>query len=162
MVYNYNKEELNITTKKIYSEIYEILNVLGDSFISKLPKNLYNMLKDKRDIGYAPKYNKEKPLSEQNVNKNTITILALLHLNYWCEDEKEQQDLNKLFIQSEAKFQEEIRQKYNPDEIFNNKRQQIITNENKLDQNKEIAVYKQSIWTKVLNKIKTLFYSLKN
>ncbi len=150
MVYNYNEEELNITTKRIYSEIYEILNVLGDSFISKLPKNLYNILKEKRDINYAPKYNKEKSLSEQNINKNTITILALLHLNYWCENEKEQQDLNKLFIQNENIFQEEIRQKYNPDKIFENRKL-------KENVNKDMVVYKQSIIIRILNKIKKIF-----
>ena len=166
MVENYNSnEELNIEAKQIYSEVYEILNILGYSFISKLPNSLYNMIKEKRDIYYEPKYNKEKSFSEQSVKKETISILALLHLNYWCENEKEKTDLNNLFKQNEDKYQEELRQKYNPDKIFEIKKQnempknEIHENQIPIEKNedKNLIVYTDSRLTKIINKIKRIF-----
>ena len=40
--YKINMENLNI--KKTYSEVYEILNILGEDFINKVPRKLYNLI----------------------------------------------------------------------------------------------------------------------
>ena len=80
---------MNIETKEIYSELYQILNLLGAQYIDKLPKSLVNMLEEKRDINYNPKYIDDLPLLKQNIRKETISIIVLLHLNYWCENEDE-------------------------------------------------------------------------
>ena len=159
MMKNENKEELDIETRQIYSEVYEILNILGDSFVYKLPKSLYEILKEKRDTNYQPKYNNKISLNEQNIKKETFSILALLHLNYWCENENERQELNKIFIENENKYQEEIREKYNPDEIFKNKKQRIIPSQENENKEKNLIVYRKSLLTRVLNKIKSIFQS---
>ena len=61
---------MNVKTKEIYSEVYQILNLLGNEYISKLPNSLINMLKEKREINYNPEYTDEKPLNEQNIRKS--------------------------------------------------------------------------------------------
>ncbi len=38
---------MNIKTKEIYSEVYQVLNLLGNEYIDKLPKSLFNMLEEK-------------------------------------------------------------------------------------------------------------------
>ena len=40
---------MNIKTKEIYSEVYQVLNLLGNEYIDKLPTSLINMLKKKRN-----------------------------------------------------------------------------------------------------------------
>ena len=60
---------MNENTKKVYSEVYQVLNVLGDEYIRRLPKSLYNMLEEKRDTTYNPKYTDEITLDMQNINK---------------------------------------------------------------------------------------------
>ena len=45
---------MNIKTKEIYSEVYQVLKLLGNEYIDKLPKSLFNMLEEKRDIHYNP------------------------------------------------------------------------------------------------------------
>ena len=76
---------MNENTKKVYSEVYQVLNVLGDEYIRRLPKSLYNMLEEKRDTTYNPKYRDEITLDMQNINKESLNILALLQFNYWCD-----------------------------------------------------------------------------
>ena len=69
---------MNIKTKEIYSEVYQVLNLLGNEYINKLPNSLLNMLKEKRNINYNPQYIEDIPLNKQNIRKETLAIIALL------------------------------------------------------------------------------------
>ena len=87
---------MNENTKKVYSEVYQVLNVLGDEYIRRLPKSLYNMLEEKRDTTYNPKYTDEITLDMQNINKESLNILALLQFNYWCDSYEEKLELQNI------------------------------------------------------------------
>ncbi len=143
---------MNRKTKEIYSEVYQVLNFLGNEYIDKLPKSLVNMLEQKRDINYEPKYTEDIPLNKQNIKKETISIIALLHLNYWCENENEKFELKQIFKNNEDMYENELRKKYNPDNIFKKHVQEkIIKNE------VDLVEYKESIFKRLINKIKSLF-----
>lgn len=143
---------MNIKTKEIYSEVYQVLNLLGNEYIDKLPKSLFNMLEEKRNINYEPKYTEYLPLNKQNIKKETLSIIALLHLNYWCENANEKNELNQMFKNNEDRYQDELRKKYDPDNIFKKHVQEnIIKNEVGL------VEYKESIFKRLINKIKSLF-----
>lgn len=143
---------MNIKTKEIYSEVYQVLNLLGNEYIDKLPKSLFNMLEEKRNINYEPKYTEDLPLNKQNIKKEALSIIALLHLNYWCENVKEKNELNQMFKDNEDGYQDELRKKYDPDNIFKKHIQEnIIKNEVSL------VEYKESIFKRIINKIKSLF-----
>lgn len=143
---------MNIKSKEIYSEVYQVLNLLGNEYIDKLPKSLFNMLEEKRNINYEPKYTEDLPLNKQNIKKEALSIIALLHLNYWCENVKERNELNQMFKDNEDRYQDELRKKYDPDNIFKKHIQEnIIKNE------VSIVEYKESIFKRIINKIKSLF-----
>lgn len=143
---------MNIKTKEIYSEVYQVLNLLGNEYIDKLPKSLFNMLEEKRNINYEPKYTEDLPLNKQNIKKETLSIIALLHLNYWCENANEKNELNQMFKNNEDRYQDELRKKYDPDNIFKKRVQENIIK-------KEVALveYKEPIFRKLINKIKSFF-----
>ncbi len=143
---------MNIKTKEIYSEVYQVLNLLGNEYIDRLPKSLFNMLEEKRNINYEPKYTEDLPLNKQNIKKETLSIIALLHLNYWCENVNEKKELSQMFKNNEDRYQDELRKKYDPDNIFKKHIQEkIIKNEISL------VEYKESIFKRLINKIKSLF-----
>ena len=143
---------MNIKTKEIYSEVYQLLNLLGNEYIDKLPKSLFNMLREKRNINYEPKYTEDLPLNKQNIKKETLSIIALLHLNYCCENENEKNELKQIFKNNEDNYQNELREKYNPDNIFKKHIQEnIVKNEVSL------VEYKESIFKRLINKIKSIF-----
>ena len=56
---------MNIKTKEIYSEVYQVLNLLGNEYIDKLPESLFNMLEEKRNMNYEPKYTEDLPLNNK-------------------------------------------------------------------------------------------------
>lgn len=144
---------MNIKTKEIYSEVYQVLNLLGNEYIDKLPKSLLNMLKEKRDINYNPQYIEDIPLNKQNIKKETLAILALLHLNYWCENEKEKLELKQVLKNNEDMYQQDIRNKYNLENMFiKNKREKIVENQVSLIE------YKEPLFKKIISKIKSIFH----
>ena len=149
---------MNIKTKEIYSEVYQILNFLGNDYIDKLPNSLINMLREKREINYNPEYTDDMPLNEQNIKKETMSIIALLYLNYWCEDENEKLEVKQILKSNEDKYQVELREKYNPDNIFfNQHRNSSIDN---TQNNQELALIEANSikwYMKIWKTIKKLF-----
>lgn len=147
---------MNIKNKEIYSEVYQVLNLLGNEYIDKLPTSLINMLKEKREINYNPQYTDDIPLNEQNIKKETISIIVLLYLNYWCKDDNEISEVKNILKENENKYQVELREKYNPDNIFSNQhRNSSIDNaqnnqELSLIERKNIKWYKK-IWKTIKN-----------
>lgn len=144
---------MNIKTKEIYSEVYQVLNLLGNEYINKLPNSLLNMLKEKRNINYNPQYIEDIPLNKQNIRKETLAIIALLYLNYWCDNEKEKLELKQILKNNEDRYQQELRNKYNPEDIFKkNKQENIVENQ------VSMIEYKEPLFKRFISKIKSIFH----
>ena len=140
------------TVKDIYSEVYAILNMLGKEYINKLPKDIYNIIKEEKSTEYNPVYKTKVALDKQDVKKETISIIAFLHLNYWCnEDEKIK--LRELFDENEDKYQEEQEVEQEDEEIQDDN--------NEIEIGKEflsMIVYKEENFAqRIFNKIRRLF-----
>ena len=109
---------------KIYSEVYEILEILGQDYINKIPKKLYSLISDNRDKNYIPKYNKETPIYEQKLEKKTVAFLCMLHYNYWCESEMERRQINKILNYNQKlkiKEYDKYKQKFKKNKIKDKK-----------------------------------------
>ena len=144
---------MNIRTKEIYSEVYQVLILLRNEYIDNLPNSLLNMLKEKRSMDYNPQYIEDIPLNKQNIKKETLAIIALLHLNYWCENEKEKLELKHVLKNNEDRYQQEIRNKYYPENMFiKNKQEKIVENRVSLIE------YKEPLFKKIIRKIKNIFH----
>ncbi len=85
-----------MTKEKIYSEVFSILQMLGNKYIEKVPKGLIEIIETRRDIKYNPIYIDSKPIEEQNVSRETLSMIALIHLNYWCDSDIEKSELKKV------------------------------------------------------------------
>ena len=141
-------------TKEIYSELYQILTLLGEEYIEKLPHNLPKLLEEKRNLEYIPQYTGKIPFNQQQVRKETLAILALIHLNYWCEDDEEKQKLLQMLNKNEQSFQEELREQYNPNEIFKDRKRTGILQE---QENMALVLIKENWCKKMIKKIKDIF-----
>lgn len=109
------------TNEKVFSEVYAILKMLGNTYINKLPEKVYNLICNSKDENYIPVYMESKSFEEQNIKKQTVAIIALLHLNYWCDTENEKENLKSIIFNNGINLEKELRAKYNPDQIFKNK-----------------------------------------
>mgnify|MGYP000477768375 FL=1 len=133
-----------------YAEIDEILNLLEDDYREKVPKKVRDFFKEEKMKDYHPEIDIEKPLIEQNLKRETMVLLAILNLNYWCENEKEKQRfLNELDKNEEEK--KELEEKYNPDNLFKKKQDESTEN------NLQIIEYKKPNFIQILlTKIKKI------
>ncbi len=143
---------------KAYKEIIEILKYIPEESVNKIPTEMIEMFKTKQLVTYDFKIDTEKTFEEQELLEETKAILANIFRDYWATDyqkakiiEKENQDREELERQK--------REKYNPDEIFKNKQQNINVQKN-LNENYNsklpIEVQKQNIFQKLLGFIKKL------
>lgn len=140
---------ISIATRQAYTEIDNFIELLDEYNKNKIPQKLREYFKKEKDGEYIKNINPNQPIKEQNLKEETLALIAMLNLQYWCEDENEKQRLKAIYAENERKYQEELREKYNPDNLFKNK-QKIV--EEKIEETLMVE-YKESIIKKILNKI---------
>lgn len=134
-----------------YAEIDEILNLLEDDYRERVPKKIRDFFKEEKMKDYHPEIDIEKPLIEQNLKRETMVLLAILNLNYWCENEEEKQSFFDELDKNEEE-KNELEEKYNPDNLFKKKQDESIQN------NLQIIEYKKpNFIQRLLTKIKKFF-----
>ncbi len=148
---------MNLQTQEICSEVYSILNLLGESYIKKLPVSLYNLIQKEKKQDYNSQYDSKINLEQHNIRRESLAMIALFHLNYWCDSDEEKNKLKMLFRTNEEKYQAEIRERYNPDDIF--KRRLAKTDEETTTNTLAMVEYKESVIKKILNKIRKFFHN---
>lgn len=140
-----------------YAEIIEILDNLEVQYKEKIPNKLIDFFKDNSAKDYQNHIVNNISLSEQKLQKETLDILAMLTLNYWCNSEEEKTELMSIYSDNELKYQEELREKYNPDNLFKN-RTKIQENIEENTEEKQLVVIDDKPWyKKIFEKIKNMF-----
>ena len=129
---------------------------MPDELTNKIPSKFKEMLEDERDKEYNP--NIQEPLEKQKLKNETIIILGLIYRDFLCPtDEKrrlQEKDARELQKVQKA-IEEEIREKYNPDDIFKNKRE---IKDEEITEEKSLTVVKEEKWyQKIFNLIKGIF-----
>ncbi len=103
-----------------YAELLEILSFTDEILVNKIPKKLMNIFQTNASTTYEKHLTASIPLEEQNVSKKTAALIALLSLNYWCETDEEKNELKSILAENQKIKDTRLREKYNPDNIFNN------------------------------------------
>ena len=122
--------------EKCLVEVDEVLNHLSKEELNKIPEDVLKGIKKHKDKEYMWKYDESKQLEEQKFDRNTIVILSYINMEYLLS--KEQKDLmEKIHELNEQNFANEIQEKYDSKELFKNKTNINVENENaKLENNK--------------------------
>lgn len=158
-----------------YAELLEILSLMEEEYTNRIPKKLINIFETHKALQYSNHINPEVPLEEQDISEKTSALLAMLMLNYWCDSEEQKQELKNTFEENERIYQEELKEKYNPDNIFkkdtsaqnSNVMKEELTASEQIVDNSSISPadlpmdYNSFPWyKKVITKIKTFIYNL--
>ncbi len=117
-----------------YAELLEILSFTHISLIEKIPQKLLSLFKDNASSTYEYHLNKHIPLEEQEISKETATLLTLISLNYWCSTE-EKKELENLLQENENAEKQELEEKYNINNIFNNQKNEFSNIESTEEKN---------------------------
>ena len=142
---------------KAYAEVLLILSYMEQKYIDMIPKKLLELFNEEKDKNYQPNINPNISLAEQNLQRKTLALLAMLNLNYWCKDENEKKELLKMYSENDKKIEAEMRERYNPDNLFK-KRENVERNDEVKEECTDIIEYKeQNIFKKILNRIIKFF-----
>jgi len=149
---------VSLTTRQAYSEIDEFLGLLTEEQREKIPRKLREFFREEKDNNYIKGIRTDIPVKEQNFKEETLAIIALLNLQYWCQDEDEKQRLKSIYANNEKVYQEMLQVKFNPDDIF--KKRNMPKEDEITEQTNSVAMveYKESIIKRIINKIKSLFH----
>lgn len=140
-------------------EVLDILDNTNKSDVDKIPLNFIKFLVEIASEDYKVNLDHSKLISEMNLKEKTKEILGVIYINWWC-DKKDKENYMKQIKELETKRQEEIKEKYNPNKIFENKKKTQEYNEMEKEgiaQSGTIAMveYKENIlkkiWSKILN-----------
>ena len=129
-----------------YSEVYEILSYMNKSIVMKVPFEILEVIKENRNLNYISKIDKEDLFNLNNISKDTVNILAWLDVNYWIDNEKKEK-IKLSFQKDFVKNNIEVISSFEKIKKGNNK---IITDK------VQLRVYKDTIFYKIINKIKKL------
>ena len=134
------------TKLRTFSEIYCLLNFFPESYINKIPKELLNLIKQNSNSKYFIEVDTSKPLEEHNISEETKNTLVVFKYNYWS-DETEKRNIIEQLKKNENKYQEDLREKYNPNNLFKN-RETIVE---PMEKSVAMIEYKESFYTKIIN-----------
>ena len=143
---------MNNDIASAYSEIDEILSKMEDRYVNKIPYKIRELIKKEKNNNYHPNIEFSEEILDNKLQRKTIAILAWLNLNYWCDDEEEKEKLIAIYRENDIIKDRELREKYNPDNLFKRK-----TKEEKTE-NVAIIEHKESAFDKILNRIKRFLH----
>ena len=137
--------------REAFSEVEQILKLMPTNLSNKIPTKYRNIISLEKSKTYTPRIS--EPFEECELKEETTIILAVIYRDFLCSKEEREEllkrDKNKLL-----EFEEELREKYNPDNIFSKSPDNIIEPENNEIQ---LIEYKESVFRKILNKIRAFF-----
>ena len=128
--------------QEVCTEVSEIIKYMPKEYQKKIPKDMIDFFKSQIVKDYEVKIDPNNIFDKTRLKEETLNIIAMLNIKYWCPNQKIRNQLIK---------------KYNPNDILKKKTRikmtkKVITN--------EIAKveYKESIFKKFINGIKSIFY----
>lgn len=142
-------------------EVLDILDNTNKADVEKIPSSFIKFLVDNASEDYRVNFDHSKTIDQLNLKQKTKEILGVIYINWWC-NKKDQENYKEQIEEQERKRQEEIREKYNPNKIFENREKKKICNEtqDKIQQRNEmLAIVKdeENIFKRVIDKIIRFF-----
>ncbi len=148
------KEEYRIA----FTEVNEIMKLMPIELINKIPSKFREMIEEEKDNNYIPDI--KEPIEKCKLKNETIIILGLIYRDFLCsqDERKKLQEKDARELQKVKKDIEEMREKYNPDDIFKKKNQNNMEESNAKEENTSMVVVQEEKWyEKIFNLIKRIF-----
>ena len=137
--------------KDAFAEVNEILKLMPKSMVEKIPNGFQQIIQDEKSSTYIP--NIKEPLEECSLLEETTIILALIYRDFLCD--KDEKERLKLRDAQQIKEEDELYEKYNPDNLFKNR---TPNKSIQVEENVSLVKYEEDKWyKKIWNKILHLF-----
>ncbi len=145
---------ISINTREAYAEVDNFIECLDSYDKNKVPESIRKYFKKEKSKNYNKIIDVNQPIKDQNLKDETLAIIAMLNLKYWCDDEEEKKRLMTIYSENEKKYQNELKEKYNIEKIFEERNNKKLENY----QEKNVPeIKKETLWDKLKNMILKMF-----
>lgn len=142
------------------TEVYTLLKYLKEDEYKKIPHKIIKVIEDNRNPEYIYKYDNELQLKQQEMLTTTKAILFNIFRDYLCT-EKQRETIKSQQLEERKKNELKKIELYGSEEIFKKKEKEVNNESLQLGNiernNISMTEYKQSVFTKIISKIKSLF-----
>ncbi|MBR5227431.1 MAG: hypothetical protein IKV94_02195 [Clostridia bacterium] len=139
-------------TAQAYAEVEYIINSFSQDEKYLIPEEVKQVFSAFKDNEYVVNIDFNLPLEEQNILKETATILIMLYLKYICQDEQEKLDLVK-----ELKLNDEIAKTLENEKLGLESLFKDVPKRDEIGELPIIVEEKKHIFRKILDRISRLF-----
>ena len=161
---------IKIEDRRALADISIIIKMMSEEMKNKINPKFIKFVEENKDPDYISEINKTIPLEMQSLNKNTEIFLGLIYRDYICSPEErksliaiekeefqkiEEEKTKKFKINFNEKKQKEINEKHNFDSII--KSDEKMYKNNNATKSVAMVEYKESIFDKIVRKIKSFF-----
>ena len=109
---------ISINTRNAYAEVDNFIECLDLYYKNKVPDDIKEYFKKEKNKNYNKMIDINQPIKNQNLMDETLAIIAMLNLKYWCDDEEEKKRLINIYLENERKIHDELKEKYDIERVF--------------------------------------------
>lgn len=146
----------NIEYSEAIVEVLEILEYSDDNILEKIPKKLIKFWERNKSKTYKPNLDHNKSIIEMNLKNKTRSILSMIYLNYLCND-TEAKEISSIINHNEEVYQTELIKNRNSQHLEKVQNKTNTINENTKSTSITTIENKESIFKKIVNRIKRFF-----
>ena len=136
-----------------FAEVLWYLKGIQKKDYDKIPIKFIKFLKQYASDEFN-KFDYTKPLENLKLKDETIALIDMIYLNYWCDTEEEKNEFVYILKNNSQKHQDELKRIYSID-VFENKH---INTESFEEKNEELILveYNEKLLDKIIRKIKEI------
>ena len=139
--------------EEAFTEVEDVLKLMPIDLVSRIPAQLRQTISENKATNY--KIVIKEPLEEQKLKKETIVILGLIYRDFLASPE-EREKLQIKDSEELRKIEQQMKEQYDVENVFNNKKRYKILEENQTS--KDLTLYKEpNFLVKFFNMIKGIF-----
>ena len=139
--------------EEAFTEVDEVLKLMPIDLVSRIPAQLRQTISENKATNY--KIVIKEPLEEQKLKNETIVILGLIYRDFLASPE-EREKLQIKDSEELRKIEQQMKEQYDVENVFNNKKRYKILEENQTS--KDLTLYKEpNFLVKFFNMIKGIF-----
>ena len=139
------------------AETLSVLENINTIDIKKIPQSFLDFLAELSSKEDRPELDYSKPIEELNLKEKTREILGYIYINWWST--KEEKELCDKMINNKRKNNNiGTNVKYEVDDIFKARKNNVLVNNTENTEIKEMVEYKEETFIKkIINKILSFF-----
>ena len=138
-----------------FSEVDAIIKIMPSNLVNKIPLKLQQLINEYKNDKYKPLI--EEPIENYELMDESKIILSLIYRDFLCSNE-EKEILKNRDSEKLKEEEQQLREKYNPDDIFKNKNRNVPQEEQQFQETRMTVVQEEKWYQKIFNLIKGLFH----